>query len=295
MIQQCSQEALRSLAQAAGGPYGIPAGANCFDLIAHCEQKFQDLSASLGDQISLANQLELHGSQLHIQCFYFLYDDQIGLRLPGILRAYTTASTLISTILSDNNSYDVLPYAPLRFTRIIFNAALVIFRTLHSTFGAGLDYRHGQLLFNAAAFSMQQLSIRQRDKDFSLRASDMLRAFWRAGERSMTMRSQDVKLNVKTRMGASLFYDSLLLFRHHKHRATIPSQDSIVNGNRLVPANLDSTTSIPEHLYVHHTQAPDPAPSISGPMFSDELLDISPNMDIFWLEEMGYHGFPSIE
>jgi hypothetical protein len=291
MIQRCSHEALRSLAEAADGPYGVPAGPNCFDLIAHCEQQFQDLYASFDNQLSLANRLELHGSQLHIQCFYFLYDDQIELRLPGILRAYTTASALISTILSDDNSYDVLPYAPLRFTRIIFNAALVIFRTLHSTFAMGLDYGHGQLLFNAAAFSMQQISVRQKDRDFTLRASDMLRALWRAGERSTTMRSQDLKLRVKTRMGASLVYDCVLLFRRYKHRAAVPSQDSTVNGSRLMPANLELTTAPLENLYTDHTQVPNPALSISGSIFSRELLHISPNIDTFWLEDIGYPGF----
>ncbi|KAI1608239.1 hypothetical protein EDD36DRAFT_423662 [Exophiala viscosa] len=293
MIQRCSHDGLRSLAQAADGPYGIPAGPNPFDLIADCEQQFQDLETSLDDQLSLANRLELHGSKLHIQCFYFLYDDRVDLRLPGILRAYATASTLIATILSDDTSHDVLPHAPLRFTSIILNAALVIFRILHSTFAIGLDYGHGKLLFNAAAFAMQQLSVPQKDRDFPLRGSDMLRAFWRAGERSTTMCSQDLRLRVKSRMGASLVYDCLLLFRQ-KNKSANFSQASTTNGSQLAPHNLGLTMSPSENVYTDPTHVPDPAPSISGSMFSGELLHISPNIDMdnmFWLEDMGYPGF----
>ncbi|KIX01449.1 uncharacterized protein Z518_09175 [Rhinocladiella mackenziei CBS 650.93] len=296
MIQRCSHDALRSLAQAADGPYGIPAGPNCFDLIAHCEQQFQDLYSSLDDQLSLANRLELYGSQLHIQCFYFLYDDQIEIRLPGLLRAYATASALISAILSDNNAHDVLPHAPLRFTRIILNAALVIFRILHSNLAMGLDYNHGKLLFNAAAFSMQQLSVRQKDRDFPLRGSDMLRAFWRAGERSTTMCSQDLRLRVKSRMGASLVYDCLWLFRQ-KNKPAVPTQDPTTNNSRLMPPDLDLTASPSENVHTDPMQMQGATPSISDPMFSDEeLLHISPNIDMsnmFWLEDLVFVGTTS--
>ncbi|KAK5033047.1 Regulatory protein leu3 [Exophiala sideris] len=293
MIQRCSFEALRSLTQAADGPYGIPAGLNCFDLIDRCEQQFRDLESSLNDQLSLANRLELQGSKLHIQCFYFLYDDRVELRLPGILRAYATASTLISTILSDDSSHDVLPHAPLRFTRIILNAALVIFRILHSTFAFGLDHSHGKLLFNAAAFAMQQQSVPQKDRDFPLRGSDMLRAFWRAGERSTTMFNQDLKLRVKSRMGASLVYDCLLLFRQ-KDRSANLSQDSTTNGAQTSPHDLNLTVAPSENVYTQPMHVPNSAPSVSGSIFSEGLLHISPNIDMsnmFWLEDMGYPGF----
>ncbi|KAK4946099.1 Regulatory protein leu3 [Elasticomyces elasticus] len=288
-----SFEALRSLTQAADGPYGIPAGLNCFDLIDRCEQQFRDLESSLNDQLSLANRLELQGSKLHIQCFYFLYDDRVELRLPGILRAYATASTLISTILSDDSSHDVLPHAPLRFTRIILNAALVIFRILHSTFAFGLDHSHGKLLFNAAAFAMQQQSVPQKDRDFPLRGSDMLRAFWRAGERSTTMFNQDLKLRVKSRMGASLVYDCLLLFRQ-KDRSANLSQDSTTNGAQTSPHDLNLTVAPSENVYTQPMHVPNSAPSVSGSIFSEGLLHISPNIDMsnmFWLEDMGYPGF----
>lgn len=317
MIQKCNHDAWRCLATAAQSPYGMPPTPTCFELIQQCEKRFDDLLQSVKNEISFSNRFDLLGSLLYVQCCHFLYDDFHSLRIPGVLRAYSTASLLVSTILSDERSHKFMPYAPLRFSRMLFNAALVIFRVLHSTSAPGLDYNHGRLLFNVAAFSLQQLSVREKGKDQPLRASEMLRAFWRAGERSMSMCNFDLKLRVKSRLGASLTYDCLLLFRNRLSTKNIAINDVIGTGVAAGSISNSNTNGIeggvvgrPDSIGKDHftqQQQQFGMQNLPGARYNNtagvlpsgivdrsipsDMLDLSPQLDMtnmLWLEEIGY-------
>ena len=293
MIQKCSYEAAMRLSKSAEGPYGICGGDACFEIIWQCEKLYDDLQM-LQAQLSLTNWLEVQSARLHIQCLYLLYDEQTEARLAGVLRAYSTASEIITTVLSDDRSHDVLPFAPLRVTRIIYMSAVLLLRVLHSTSAAGLDYKHGRLLVNAAAFSLRQFSVLQTVKDQPVRVSEMLRAWWRVAERSPTMSSQDLNLRAKSRMGASLVYDCLIRFRDKtvtgpatNHGQTASALPFDFPHERLRNEAIGgSQTSVPS--------LPFPDPTI----FPEDMLNVSPEIDIAnmsWLEDIGYPGFADME
>ncbi|KAK5354255.1 Regulatory protein leu3 [Exophiala xenobiotica] len=300
MIEKTNHDALLLLSKYARGPFGVPIGDNGFDIIWECERGFDELLSTLEPQLSLTNRLDLQHARLHIQCVYFLYDEDNNLRLPGLLRAYSTASDIVNTILSDETSHDVLPHAPLRVVRVIFNAALVIFRILHSTCAAGLDYKGGRLLFNAAAFSMRQLSVLQKDKDQPLRASEMLRAFWRAAERNPSMSSQAPKLHIKSRLGASLAYDCLLLFRSKSSDNRAKGPDGPTQNNQPLAGEISQNTpspisnGLPDSMFLPAV----PPTDLDLSVFPEGILSISPNIDMtdtLWLQDIGYPAFPDLE
>ncbi len=297
MIQACSYDGMMRLSKAAEGPYGIPGGDNCFDIMWQCEKIYDDLFQALRDQLSLINRLELQNARLHVQCLYLLYDTQSDAQLTGILRAYSTASDIITMIISDESSHDVLPYAPLRTSRMIFMAAVLILRILHSNLAAGLDYNNGRLLVNAAAFSLRQFSVVQKDKDLPVRASEMLRAFWRAAERSPNMSRQGLTLRVKSRMGASLIYDCLLRFRNNYTH--ISDETGAVHGQNMSPSRSEiASSSIQDDSVagIHMSNAGTTFPDCS--LFPSNQLDVSPDVDLTdmaWLEDIGYSGFADIE
>lgn len=293
MIQKCSYEATLRLSKSAEGPYGVCGGDNCFEIIWQCEKLYDDLQM-LQAQLSLTNWLELQFARLHVQCLYLLHDRQTDARLVGILRAYSTASEIITTVLSDEKAHDILPFAPLRVSRIIFMAAVLLLRVLHSTSAVGLDYKHGRLLVNAAAFSLRQFSVLQNGEDQPVRASEMLRAFWRVAERSPAMSSQDINFRAKSRMGASLVYDSLFRFREKAVTAIASSQ---VQTGQAPPFEVP-------HQRLHNeaiggSQMPIPnLPFLDPTVFPEDILNVSPEIDIAnisWLGDIGYPGFADLE
>lgn len=276
MIQERSHEAMAQLSKIAPGPTESPEGVEYFETIWQCEQLINGHLDSYKTQLSFLNWLELQHVRLHVQCLYLLYDVQTDLRLTGVLRAYATASEIISAVLSEPTSHDVLPYAPIRIMRMIFMAALLILRVLHSTSAAGLDYEHGRLLVNAAAFSLHQFSVAQKDKDQPVRASEMLRAFWRAAAQSPTMSSQEIRLRAKSRMGASLLFDSLLRFRDQNATASVEAVSSSSKDGLTTDARvLDATNLDAAHL-------------------PRDILPLGTEIDmtnIVWLEDDAFLGF----
>ncbi len=116
----------------------------------------------------------------------------------------------------------------------------------------------------------------------------MLRAFWRESERSPTMSSQNFRLRVKSRMGASLVYDCLLRFRDNASAARAmppprtdaalrPVPDEHVRGAHF----LDTTTTC-----------------LDTTLSSTDILNDGSNFDIIdmsWLEDIEYPGFADIE
>ncbi|KAJ9616001.1 Regulatory protein leu3 [Knufia peltigerae] len=214
IIQKATNEALRSWHEAAEEPCGNPDEEVGWGLIHRAEQSLVSISRQLWSRLSFANRLQLEVSQLRLQCLFMLYNTPSEMRSSGILRAYNTATDLINTVLSQVDGIQHLPYAPSILARHISTAGLVIIRVLHSTFSVGLDYERGRILLNAAAFSLSQLSSHQTPKDQAARTSDMLRRYWSAAEKNPNMRQRDLRLRVKSRVGASLVYDCLMSFRN---------------------------------------------------------------------------------
>lgn len=297
MIQRYSYEAALRWSNTAEGPHGLSGQDECFDIIWQCEKLYDNLLPRLQAQVSLTNCLELQNARLHMQCLYLLCDSQSNSRAPGILRAYSTATDMITTILSDEKCHDVLPFAPQRMSRMIFMAALLILRVLHSTLAADLDYKRGQLLFNAAAFSLRQFSVMQNGRDQPVRASEMLRAFWRAAERSPTMSTQDITLRAKSRMGASLVYDCLLRFRDQSNAMT-SAENLASTSSTSAPEPISQPQPEPVQTGSNETDThvSDHLPHIS--FSSNDVLNEGTEVDMMnmsWLEDIAYPGFADIE
>ncbi|KUL87565.1 hypothetical protein ZTR_04580 [Talaromyces verruculosus] len=294
IIQRATNEALRFWAEeAVEGPYGIPDETVGWDLIRRAEQSLLAISQQLWSHLSVANRLHLLTSQLRLQCLFMLYNDTNEIRSSGILRAYETATGLINTVLSEVDAQQHLPYAPSLFFRHIFSAALVIIRVLHSASSIDLDYDRGHILVNAAAFALSQLSSHQKQKDQAARMSDLLRWCWSAAESSSTMRQCDLRLHVKSRMGASLIYDSLMCFRNGNRPEIGESAGGESNKARIdalaVPpgATLDGDGGFSNAGVLEPTS--DPTGYGFDLFQSTELVDVS---DMFFFEDVGYPEVP---
>lgn len=215
LIQMCNYRAFQRLSQNEDHPFGLPPESQRNAVLTDIEKDFDMLQIQLGDTLSFMNTIRLQSAKLYAQCIYFLDGIPSDFRKVGVLRAYSTASTLISTVISDDKSHELLSHSPLPTWRILYCAALVIFRVLNSTWGRDLERANGRVLYNAAAFSMRQLSVQHNEKDIPIRTAERLSLLWKSGENDLELQNQEPRLQVQSRMGSSLVYDSVMLQRKY--------------------------------------------------------------------------------
>lgn len=279
LVQECSYRAVCALSKDGEYISGSQPEMAFYVEMEALEESFDLLQQNLSVSLSFFNTLRLSAARLYFQCTYFLRETENEQRKKGILRAYSTAVSLITITISHETAYEELPYAPATTARIIFVAALVIFRVLHSSYAlAGpheLDRDAGHVLYRAAGFAIRQLSVQGDEKDFPIRAADMLNELWRVGENDSDLRGQVPNLRARSRMGSSLVFDCLLIWRAYQNQ---PHERSVPHG--LEPqagsaVDLPRTPPIQRSILPGVMQAFDPSMSDS---FGD--WDQSPHWDL---------------
>ncbi|KAF3389107.1 Regulatory protein LEU3 [Penicillium rolfsii] len=243
LIQNCSYRAHKNILGMQGSESIMGPEDTFYEKVQRIEENFRLLDWRLNKELSYLNSLRLMGAMLHYQCLYFLqegtqYEEQ---KKSGILRAYKTASSIISRTIDHDSAYDKLIYAPVGILRIIYTAALVIFRVLHSTYTLPdaihaappqqLDSNAGKILYHSACFILQSCSVHHNDQDFPTRMTGMLEALWRFGETDVELRNREPTSRIKSRMGASIVFDCLRIWREYKSGFNAAPQIARIGSN----------------------------------------------------------------
>jgi len=119
------------------------------------------------------------------------------------LKAYATATTVVSKIVAADTSSSLLAYGPKCILRALFTASSVFLRVLKSEYSQYVDYEAGAALFNSALLSLRRCSL--QENDMALRAADILGQLWR-----LTTNTQEEPRPIfQSRLGASLMFDTL--------------------------------------------------------------------------------------
>lgn len=220
VIQEYSYRATQTLLQASQSPSDPLA---FYSTLASLERSFDTLQEDLGTELSFVNTIRLSAARLHLQSMYFLphTSRQRQQRRDGLLRAYTTAASLITTAISHKDSLEDLLYAPAEVLRMIFAAALVVFRVSNSSYADMLGPRSGtssgRALSSMACFAIHRCSVqRGENKDLAARMVDMLGIIWRYAEADARLLRQEPVVQVSSRMGAGVVFDCLDIWRRYK-------------------------------------------------------------------------------
>ncbi|KAL5335757.1 hypothetical protein BJX70DRAFT_374390 [Aspergillus crustosus] len=224
VIQKCSHQIITSLAS-------IQLDDSLYNRIEFLEKEASIPPDDIGkEDLTFTNSLRLAYVRLFLQCIYFLPTEatspnpdkpqpQYQQRKGGILKAYTTAISLITIAISHKDALDELPHAPQEIPRMITAAAIVFFRILHSTLASQVspslpEGDSGRTACGMACFAIQRCSTQRGDeKDLPARLVGWLKMSWRAAETDKQLLSQKPVVKVTSRMGASVVFDSLDLWR----------------------------------------------------------------------------------
>lgn len=212
-VQKCAHEAFQLMARHQLQAQDLASSSAMFDGMREADSLFGNLEHELDSCLSFMNRLRLQSSRLSLQTLAFINDSTHPQRKAWVLKTHHTACQVINLVLAEPTSHSLLPHAPLMTFRILWNAAAVIFRVVHSTYRADIDIGHSHVTFTAAAFALRQLSVPHEQKDIATRASDLLTFLWRCAQADQTLTLKPPELCVKTRMTSSLTFDTLMIAR----------------------------------------------------------------------------------
>lgn len=253
LIQEASYSCFTSL-PISGAPDSLTSYSSVLaTILPQCENQLYALSPT---NMSLFNRMNLAAAQFYLQCMYFQIEASDPQRNSGILRAYATALRLIDLAMSGTESSNILRCSPRTTVRMLIMAATAIFRVLHSNLRYEVTYDTGRSLFNAAALCISQQSVKSRNLDTPTRWATFLHKMWEIGTDDETLLLVPPTLQIKSRGGASIFYDCLQKFRRKlKTRNNIQGQDldvsemTSVDKEQEIGLSLDADSDLFDFLW----------------------------------------------
>ena len=219
MICRLREKICRHLAQGFLDPSGVAPEAERRNFTSSLEAELQVLSNQLRPNISFATALRLQDAETCLYSTNFLPCSNSEAAQAGMLKAYSSAASLISYVISSQLSPALLSSAPLLFTRMLFDAATVLWHVLNSSISLSLDRSHGKTLFDAATFVMRHMAA--TDDDLPMRGARCLNLLWYIGERDSELRNCPPRLHVESRMTANLAFSCLVRIRDFKATSNI--------------------------------------------------------------------------
>ncbi|CRG86970.1 Putative transcription factor SEF1 [Talaromyces islandicus] len=179
---------------------GKTSGEN-LSLLALLEQDFIDMTE---------NSIMLDGNGLHLYVFFLLEPSGSDVRRRALLRAFNTATALISKVQDLDSRYGTMEYGPVAIFRSLALAASFILKIGFSSYAPYLDFENGKQLFSTATHFMRRIST--EDNDLPGRMSKIMTQLWSAHTR-IDRSNEEPSLRLKTRLSGSLLHDFLWSWR----------------------------------------------------------------------------------
>lgn len=225
-------------------PLGMPADGERVLLMNLLEEELNTLEAQFAGKLSresslpgenglplsnFSNSTELDlirliECRLYLRIFYFFDSTHVDHRRSGILKAYSTATEFIALINSSHALFNYLSYSPISSLKFLCASLATLIQVLNSNLYACVDYAAGVASVEAALAALRHSSI--EDNDVFIRGAEILSYVWRMQKDDQELKKQSPTLLIKSRLSASLLYDSLWRWRqYHIKSQTLEGKD----------------------------------------------------------------------
>lgn len=164
----------------------------------------------------------ISSAALQLQSYYFLEPLDSPTRKHGLLRAYHTATKLISQMQHAAEDKKFSASAPHYFGQMVKLSALVVMKVLFSSYSRILDIDAGKKTFNAAISMQRSMSV--EINDFPSRDCVVLTHLWSINQSSASKRDEEPTLRLNTRHSASVLHDSLWVWRNYYEERAINTE-----------------------------------------------------------------------
>jgi len=153
------------------------------------------------------HRIALAMARLQLRTYYLLELCLPQSRKEGLIKAYTTALTLISEIAEADTTSDYMIYAPSFVYLMLVTAGMLVMKIVHSTYDRYIDCEGGKRAFNTVLGLLRRSVL--EDNDTSGRATKILAQLWTIHREHR----KEPSLNVTSRLGASVLHDGLWTWR----------------------------------------------------------------------------------
>lgn len=204
-------------------------------------------------------------SSLQLRAFYFF--EQPELRQLGILKAYSTALSLINMTQNATDMFGFMLYSPSHFAHELLLGAVIVLKVLYSKFSTFVDFAEGKRAFNYAVSLLRKASI--EDNDLNGRSSKILAQLWGAynAHASRAKTTHEPSLRLRTRSSASVMHDELWAWRERFSKQSGSTQSSAPPRPPIfAPTPTSASGSSPEIITV-----PNPGAMGSGLMMDNDF------------------------
>lgn len=215
IIQRLENEIEKALNSNYKDPLGLSELSERLSLIQIMSDKLDEVEMSISSELDDFRKFELLTCRLHLTSYYFL--DNSGFTTwqlqKGFVQAYNSALALLEhTDESCKRDKGFIRYIPNVNVMILWQASIIINRVYHSKFSSYVDTKTGKELYQESMKHISRASILKHDMAY--RAAEVMQQMWQLFEEAnMQKKLSSVKVSIRTRMSASIFFDCLWLLR----------------------------------------------------------------------------------
>lgn len=184
--------------------------------------------------------LSLYASRLHLLSYHFHDNEHTpSLELKrGYIKTYNAALALIRHCQeAQKNDATFVTNLPNAYLLTIWQASVVIARLVNSKYKSVMDETAGKELYQVAISLILKSSIVKHD--LSYRSCGIMKSTWNLFRALDQDRSGELKVSVKSRMSASIFFDTLWILREKCGMIKLRPMKEKLDTNESVESDSD--------------------------------------------------------
>lgn len=212
-IQHVEHEVEKTLNSNLQDPLGLSDLSERLSLIQMMARKLDTLELNIGPLDDI-RRFGLLAARVHLMTYYLLDGDGISTlqQQKGIIQAYNSCLELIDhSINATKRSRNFIKYMPGCYVQTLWQSSAIITRVYHSEFSEFVDMASGKEIFSNCVKLISRASILKHDMAY--RATEIMQQLWQIYGSLKQRKAASLKLSVRTRMAASVFFDSVWAMR----------------------------------------------------------------------------------
>jgi len=231
--------------------------------------------------------LVLYASRIHLLTYNFLDTDLVAnFELKrGFIKSYNAASALIQHIKeSQDRDPDFVNRLPTAYILTIWQATVIIARLVNSIYKSILDVGTGKTLYQTAITLIMKASVMKHD--LAYRSCGIMKSTWNLFRALDEAEGGELKVTVRSRMSASVFFDSLWVLRERCGMIKLRPTDK----KNSISESLESDSDVDaiDENNKNNTDLPTPLP-VSNDQLRNDIGSDSRADSTSSLRKKGYH------
>jgi transcriptional regulatory protein LEU3 len=212
-IQHLEHEVEKTLNSNLQDPLGLSELSERLSLIQIMARKLDTLELNIGPLDDI-RRFGLLAARVHLMTYYMLDREGISTlqQQKGIIQAYNSSLDLIDhAYKASQRNRNFIKYMPGCYVQTLWQCSATITRVYHSEYAEFVDTTAGKEIFTNCVKLISRASILKHDMAY--RATEIMQQLWQIYSSLHRRKKATLKLSVRTRMAASIFFDSVWSMR----------------------------------------------------------------------------------